>query len=186
MSEARTRYNRSVEVIDFQVKPLTRYERLDRVFTTILKEVLRGSDLKVEAKSKRIHISLGTKGPWEYPTLELGLRTIGDLLEGNVGAVVDTIEGECPGIDPIDQELLQGAFLTASAFGDKVKICWIRTLPAQEIGLKSGSAHRVAQKGVRTSIYDESNFLDLIRASLAAPERIEKVSTFTSQARRIP
>jgi hypothetical protein len=177
MSEAKTRYNRSVEIIDFQVKPLTRYERFDRVFTTVLKEVLAGSELKADAKGKRIHISLGTKGTWEYPTFELGIRTIGDLLENNIGAGLDTIEGECPGIDPIDQELLRGSFLSASAFGGKVKICWIRSLPAQEIGLKSGGTHRITQKGVRTLIQDESNFLELIRAGLAAQERIEKGST---------
>jgi hypothetical protein len=178
MSEPRTRYNRSVEVIDSQVKPLSRYQRFDRVFTTVLKEVLRGSDLSAEANGRRIHISLGTKGSWEYPNFELGLRSIGDLLESNIGAVA-TIKGECSGNDPIDQELLKGAFLVASAFGTKVKICWIRTLPAQEVGLKSGGTHRVTQKGVRTAIYEESNFLELIRASLVAQERIEKGSTLS-------
>jgi len=138
---------------------------------------MRGSELKAEAKGRRIHISLGTTS-WEYPNLELGLRSIGDLLEGNIGAV-GTVEGECSGKDQIDQELLNGAFLVVSAFGAKVKICWIRTLPAQEVPLKSGGTHHVTQKGFRTSIYDESNFIELIRTSLTAQERIEKGSTLS-------
>lgn len=180
MSEPRTRYQRSIEVIDSQVKPLSRYERFDRVLTTVLREVLHGSELKAEAKGRRIHISLGVIGSWEYPNLELGLRSIGDLLEGNIGAV-GTVEGECSGIDPIDQELLTGSFLVVSSFGSKVKICWIRTLPPQEVSLKSGGTHHVTQKGFRTSIYDESSLLDLLRDSLKAQERIEKGSTLSRQ-----
>jgi hypothetical protein len=113
--------------------------------------VLRGSELRAEAKGGRIHISLGAKGSWEYPNLEIGLRSIGDLLEGNIGAV-ETIEGECTGSDPIDQELLNGTFLVDSAFGTKVKICWIRTLPAQGDGsrlirLAFNGWHRLSMSG---------------------------------------
>ena len=176
MSVAKTRYNRRIEILDSSVKPLTRYERFDRGLTTVLKRVLGGSDLKVEAKGKRLQISLGTEGTWDFPTIEIGLRAIGDLLDGAIGAVT-TIEGECPGIDPIDQELLNGSFLSVSAFSGKVKVCWIRTLPPQEIGLKSGGSHRVTQKGVRTSIQEEGKILALIRDALAAPERIEKGTT---------
>jgi|WetSurMetagenome_2_1015567.scaffolds.fasta_scaffold362631_1 hypothetical protein len=174
MSEPKTRYRRGIEVLDPQVKPLTRYQRLDRVLTTVFREILAGSDLSVEAKDQRIHISLGSKGSWEFPTLELGLRSIGDLLEGNIGAVT-TIEGECPGVDPIDQELLAGSSLSVSNFGGKVKVCWIRSLPEQEVQLKSRS-HRVTHKGVRTLIQDGSNPIDLIRDALSASERIEKGS----------
>ena len=180
MSESKTRYQRGIEIIDFKVKPLTRYERLDRVFTTVLKEVMSGCDLKVSSKDSRIQISLGTKGTWEYPTLEIGLRAIGDQLEENIGAIT-TVDGECPGIDPIDQELLAGAFLLVTRSHDKVKVCWIRTLPPQEIALKSGGKHLVNRKGVRVIIQEESNFLDLIRSSLSAPEHIERSSVLTSQ-----
>lgn len=176
MSEPKTRYQRRIDVPDHQVPRLTRYERFDRVLTTILKEVCAGSELRAEAKGKRILISLGTKGVWEFPTLETGLRSIGDILEQNIGAVT-TIEGDCPGLDPLDRELLSGSFLSVSAFGDKVKVCWIRTLPAQEIGLKSGGSHRVAQTGVRTLIRDASKLLSLIREAVVAPERVDKVST---------
>jgi hypothetical protein len=176
MSEPKTRYQRRIDVLDFQVPRLTRYERFDRVLTTILKEVCAGSELKAEAKGKRILISLGTKGLWEFPTLEVGLRSIGDILEGNIGTVTQ-IEGDCPGINPLDQELLNGSFLSVSAFGDKVKVCWVRILPTQEIGLKSGGSHRVAQTGVRTLIRDASKLLSLIREAVEAPERIDKVST---------
>lgn len=176
MSEPRTRYQRRIDVPDPQVPRLTRYERFDRVLTTVLKEVLAGSELKAEAKGKRILISLGARGVWEFPTLETGLRSIGDILEQNIGAVT-TIEGDCPGIDPLDQELLNGSFLSVSAFGDKVKVCWVRTLPAQEIGLKSGGTHRVAQTGVRTLIRDATKLLSLIREAVVVPERVSKVST---------
>jgi len=179
MSEAKTRYHRAVEVIDFQVKPLTRYERLDRVFTTVLKEVMDGSDLKVVAKDKRIQISLGEKGTWDHLTLEIGLRAIGDLLERNIGAIT-TVDGDCPGIDPIDQELLAGASLLVTRSHDKVKVLWVRMLSPQEVSLKSGGKHLVSRKGIRVTIQEESNILDLIRATLAAPEHIEKSSVITS------
>jgi hypothetical protein len=174
MSKAKSRYHRGIEVIDHQVKPLTRYQRLDRVLTTVFREILVGSKLSAKAKDQRIHIFLGSKGAWEFPTLELGLRSIGDLLEGNIGALT-TIEGECPGVDLIDQELLAGSSLSVFKFGDKVKICWIRSLPGQEVQLKSG-VHYVTNKGVRTSIQEGSKLLDLIRRALAVTERIEKGS----------
>jgi hypothetical protein len=180
MSEPKTRYHRGIEVIDFQVKPLTRYERLDRVFTTVLKEVMAGSDLKVVSQDKRIQISLGTKGTWDHLTLEIGLRAIGDLLERNIGAITP-VAGECPGIDPIDQELLAGASLIVTRSHDKVKVCWIRTLPPQEVELKSGGKHLFNRKGTRVTIQEESNILELIRSALAAPEHIEKSSVLTSR-----
>jgi hypothetical protein len=177
MSEPKTRYQRKIEVLDLSTKPLTRYERFDRVLTTVLKEILAGSDLEVKLKEgKRISISLGKLGSWEFPTLEIGLRSIGDILESNIGAVT-TIEGECPGLDLIDQELLKGSFLSVSAFSGKVKVCWIQTLPPQEFELKSGGSHRVTQKGVRTSIQEEGKILSLIRDALAVPERIETGTT---------
>lgn len=176
MSEPKTRYQRRIDVPDPRAPRLTRYERFDQVFATVLKEVCSGSELRAEAKGRRILISLGTKGVWEFPTLETGLRSIGDILEQNIGAVT-TIEGDCPGIDPLDQELLNGSFLCVSAFGDKVKVCWVRTLPAQEIGLKSGATHRVARTGIRTLIRDASKLIDLIREAVSVPERVDKVTT---------
>lgn len=175
MSEAKTRYQRRIEVLDFSGKILTRYERFDRVLTTVLKRVLAGSELKVEAIGKRLKISLGSDGAWEFPTIETGLRSIGDILEGNIGSVT-TIEGECPGVDPIDQELLRGSILSVSGFSGKVKVCWLRDLPSEEIELKSGGSHRVVQKGVRTLIQEEGRILNLIREALAVAERVDKVS----------
>lgn len=176
MSEAKTRYQRRIEVLDFSGKPTTRYERFDRVFVTVLQKVLAGSELQVESSEKRIKISLGSEGTWEFPTLEIGLRCIGDILESNIGAV-STMEGECPGVDPIDQELLNGSTLSVSGFGGKVRVCWVRPLPPEEIELKSGGSHRVVQKGVRTLIQDEGKILNLIRDALAVSERVDKVST---------
>ena len=176
MSKAKTRYQRRIEVLDFSGTPLTRYARFDRALTTVLKRVLAGSELKVEASGKRLKISLGTEGTWEFPTIETGLRSIGDILEGNIGAVT-TIEGECPGIDLIDQELLRGSTLSVSGFSGKVKVCWVRALPPEEIVLKSGGSHRVVQKGVRTLIQEEGRLLNLIREALTVVERVDKVST---------
>ena len=180
MSEAKTRYNRGVEVIDLQVKPLTRYERLDRVFTTVLRRVMSGYDLKVSSKDKRIQISLGEKDTWDYPTLEIGLRAIGDLLEENIGAIT-IVDGECPGIDPIDQELLAGASLLVTRSHDRVKTCWTRALAQDAINLKSGGKHLVNRMGVRVTLQEESNLLELIRSALAAPEHIVKSSVLTSR-----
>lgn len=179
MSEPKTRYQRRIDVTDCQAPRLTRYERFDRVFTTILKQVQAGAELRAEAIGKRIRISLGAKGTWEFPTLEIGLRSIGDILEENIGAVT-TVEGDCPEIDPLDQELIRGSLLSVSMFGDKVKVCWTRTLPAQEINLKSGGSHRVARTGVRTLIQDESTkLLTMIREALTVQERVDKVSTLS-------
>lgn len=175
MSEPKSRYQRRIEVIDYSIKPLTRYERFDRVFSTILDEVRAGSDLVVQANAKRIQISLGADRVGVFPTLEVGLRCIGDLLENN-GAIT-SIEGDCPGTDSLDQELLSGNYLTVSKFGDKLKVCWIRNLSAQEFDLKDGATHRVARRGIRTWIHEETGtkIFSMFRQALAAPERIERM-----------
>jgi hypothetical protein len=180
MSEAKTRYHRGVEVVNHMVRPLTRYERFDRVLTTVIKEVRSGSELRAEALGKRIQISLGKKGTWIFPTLESGLRSIGDILEGNIGSV-STIDGECPGTDPIDQELLNGSFLIVSAFGDKMKVCWIRTLPALVLEVKSGS-HLVSQRGVKTLVREATSLLTLISEAIGVTERVDKVSTLAHKS----
>ena len=66
------------------------------------------------------------------------------------GEPLEDIEGECPGIEPLDQELLKGSTLTVRGLGERLIAGWTRMLPERTY-VHKGVMHRVHRTGTRTA-----------------------------------
>lgn len=144
-----SRFERDIDVTDAPEGPVvSRFERLDREVDLVDKALLDGSTLEVKAENNRILLSLEPNGiSGKYPTLEVGLISIGEALNGDP---LEDVEGESPGLDPVDQELLRGTTLTVSGLGKRLIAVWKRVLPERAYKHK-GVTHRVHRTGTRTA-----------------------------------
>jgi hypothetical protein len=145
-----TRFDHDIDIIDASEGPVvSRFERLDREVDLVDKAILGGSTLEVVAESNRIILALRPGGPsGKYPTLEVGLISLGEALNGDP---LEDVEGDCPGIDPVDQELLKGSTLTITGLGTRLMAVWKRKLPERTFQYK-GKPHRVHRTGTRTAV----------------------------------
>jgi hypothetical protein len=144
-----TRFDHDIDIIESSTGPVvSRFERLDREVDLVDRAILGGSTLEVRAEAKRITLALVPNGPsGTYPTLEVGLISLGEALNGEP---LEKVEGECPGLDPIDQELLKGSTLTIKGLGERLIAVWKRTLPERTYRHKN-VVHRVYRTGTRTA-----------------------------------
>lgn len=144
-----SRFDHDIDIIEPAEGPIaSRFERLDREVDLVDKNILSGSTLEVRAENKRIILALKPNGPsGKYPTLEVGLISLGEALNGDP---LEDVEGESPGIDPVDQELLKGSTLTVMGLGERLIAVWRRTLPERTYHHK-GKTHRVHRTGTRTA-----------------------------------
>lgn len=144
-----TRFDHDIDIIEPSAGPVvSRFERLDREVDLVDRAILSGSTLEVRAEAKRIILALTPNGPsGKYPTIEVGLISLGEALNGDP---LEDVEGECPGLDPIDQELLKGSTLTISGLGERLIAVWKRILPERTYRHK-GVTHRVHRTGTRTA-----------------------------------
>jgi hypothetical protein len=145
-----TRFDHDIDIIDPSEGPVvSRFERLDREVDLIDRAILSGSTLEVRSDGTRIILALTPEGPsGKYPTLEVGLISLGEVLNGDP---LEDVEGGCPGIDPVDQELLKGSILTIKGLGERLIAVWKRTLPERTYQHK-GLTHRVHRTGTRTAV----------------------------------
>lgn len=150
-----TRFDHDIDIIDLSNGPVvSRFDRLDREVDLVDRAILNGSTLEVRAEGTRIILALTPEGPsGKYPTIEVGLISLGEALNGDP---LEDVEGECPGIDPIDQELLKGSTLTIKGLRERLIAVWKRTLPERTYQHK-GLIHRVHRTGTRTSIAEVSH-----------------------------
>ena len=144
-----TRFDHDIDIIEPAEGPIvSRFGRLDREVELVDKTILNGSTLEARAENKRIIVTLMPNGPaGKYPTLEIGLISLGESLNGDP---LEDVEGEAPGIDPVDQELLKGSTLTVMGLGQRLMAVWKRTLPERTYQHK-GATHRVHRTGTRTA-----------------------------------
>lgn len=170
------RYHRTIEVFDRNIKPPSRYERIDRVFTDLFDIVFDGAALTVEAKGRRIQITFKDKGTWEYPSLEVGLRFIGDFLDGTT-AEASPVDGDCTGSAAIDQEVLNGTVILAEKTSeDEIQVRLVRQLPLDNVPMKGGKAHVLVQRGTRVVVGKRTNLFELICSAVGSEERVERSS----------
>ena len=144
-----TRFDHDIDILEPSTGPVvSRFERLDREIDLVDRAILGGSTLEVRAEEKRIILTLTPNGPsGKYPTIEVGLISLGEALNGDP---LEDVEGECPGIDPIDQELLKGSTLTIKGLGTRLIAVWKRILPERSYTHKK-VVHRVHRTGTRTA-----------------------------------
>lgn len=148
MSEL-TRFDHNIDIIEPAAGPvISRFERLDWEVDLVDRAILSGSTLEVRAEVRRLILALTPNGPsGKYPTNEIGWISLGEALNGGP---LEDVEGECPGLDPIDQELLNGSTLTISGLGERLIAVWKRILPERTYRHK-GVVHRVHRTGTRTA-----------------------------------
>jgi hypothetical protein len=150
-----TRFDHDIDIIEPCTGPVvSRFERLDREVDLVDRAILSGSTLEVRAEGKRITLVLTPDGPaGKYPTIEVGLISLGEALNGDP---LEDVEGECPGLDPLDQELLKGSTLTIKGLGERLIAVWKRILPERTYQHK-GVTHRVHRTGTRTATAELSH-----------------------------
>jgi hypothetical protein len=170
-----TRFEREIDIDEPAEGPIvSRFDRLDRESELVDQVILSGSTLIARAEEGRISISLQPKGPTgKYPSFEVGLMTLGEHLEG---APLEGVEGEAPGVDLVDQELLKGVTLVIVGLGSRLMASWSRVLPERTF-LHKGVSHRVYRTGVRTTTGVAAiRSIGVAREALRAKENVSEGS----------
>jgi hypothetical protein len=178
--EPRNRFDRDVEVVETGGSTLTRYQHLDQELDLLTQRLKNGGViLEARAVDRRVEVSLAPKGgvglTGRFPTFQLALTCLGEALDDNP---LDQPEGECPGIEPIDQALLGGSELTVSRVGVSnsgtcIMAIWKRKLEPRFFSHK-GKEHKVYRVGNRTAI--KSGVLEAALRALDEEEHIREWS----------
>lgn len=180
MSLPRSRFERNIDIPDIGGTPTTRFARLNKDLDRVDLEIKAGATVTAKVDEKRILVELKPNGlSGKFPSLEIGLRTFGEVLDGSP---MEIIEGEAPGIDVLDKELLAGYELTVDIIGKRIRATWSKKLPPRDVEI-SGGKHQLYQTSIRSLVSEISGkLLETARSALAVKERIEKGSVLNPQS----
>jgi hypothetical protein len=177
MDEPKSRFDHDVEVEEPGGPSLSRYQHLDQEMALLNRRLKQGGTaLEARAVDRRVEVSMGPKEAkvtGKFPTFQTALICLGEALGGDP---LDQPEGECPGIDPIDQALLEGAELRVTRVGVSnsgtcLKAVWKRKLEPRSFSHK-GKQHKVYRIGSRTSI--KAGVLEAAQRALMEEEYIHE------------
>jgi hypothetical protein len=174
-----TRFDHNIDIIEPAEGPIvSRFERLDREVELVDHKIMQGFTLEAIAENGRINVSLKPNGPsGKFPSLEIGLISLGEFLDGSP---LEDVEGEAPGIEPVDQELLKGATLTVQGLGQRLIAVWRRSLPERTFDHK-GKTHRVHRTGTRTATSVVAiRTLGVAREALTMEEKVSEGTILNS------
>lgn len=177
MDEPKSRFDHDVEVEEPGGPSLTRYQHLDQEMDLLNRRLKReGMALEARAVDRRVEVSMGPKEArvtGRFPTFQTALICLGEALDGEP---LDQPEGECPGIDPIDQALLEGAELRVTRVGVSdsgtcLMAVWKRKLEPRSFS-HNGKEHKVYRISSRTSV--NSGVLEAAQRALLEEEHIHE------------